>query len=227
MKTCSCCKSTKIIDCFPNNKNTKDKKGYICRTCLNEKERVKRRKLGIPEKKIGVDAEKRKETRKKWREERKNKSFPLLYFKNCNRCKLDLEITNFTKDEKTKDGFRNYCKQCRKETSGVTAKKYKVKNWAKILILNAKRHSLQVEVDENFILSLFEKQNGKCFWYKVNLIPSEIEKFPNQPSLDRLDRNIGYTKENVVLACYTANIGRNITSQEVFQVFCDELLKRN
>lgn len=227
MKICSCCKLSKISDCFPNNKNTKDKKGSICRACLNEKERLKRRKLGIPEKKIGANNEKRKETRKKWRENRKNKVFPLLNYKICNRCKIKLEINNFTKDEKTKDGFRNYCKQCRKETSGVTAKKYRVKNWAKILILNARRHSLQVEVDEDFILKLFEKQNGKCFWYKVNLFPSEIEKFPNQPSLDRLDRNKGYLKDNVVLASYAANIGRNITSQDVFQVFCDELLKRN
>lgn len=93
--------------------------------------------------------------------------------------------------------------------------------------MQAKRHSNQVEIDEFFVLELFEKQNKKCYWFNVDLIPSNIEKFPNQPSLDRLDRNIGYTKENVVLACYTANIGRNITSQEVFQVFCDELLKRN
>jgi hypothetical protein len=38
MKNCSCCKLSKKLDDFPNNKLTKDQKGSICRFCLNEKE---------------------------------------------------------------------------------------------------------------------------------------------------------------------------------------------
>ena len=95
-----------------------------------------------------------------------------------------------------------------------------------MLILNARRHSTQVEIDEKFILELFEKQNKKCYWFDVPLMPSEVEKYPFQPSLDRLNRELGYTKDNVVLTCYTANIGRNSTSKEIFEEFCDVLLKK-
>jgi hypothetical protein len=80
-----------------------------------------------------------------------------------------------------------------------------------------------VEIDENFILELFEKQNGKCYWFKVDLKPSNIAKYPWQPSLDRLDRDKGYTKDNVVLACYSANIGRNTASAEIFNMFVIDL----
>ena len=188
MKNCSCCKLSKKLDDFPNNKLTKDQKGSICRFCLNEKERIKRRKLGIPEKRIGLDKEKAK---------------------------------------KTKDGYRNYCKICRTITASKAASHYRIKHWAKMLIINAKRHSNQVEIDEIFILDLFEKQNKKCFWFDVPLIPSEINKYPFQPSLDRLNRDIGYTEENVVLSCYAANIGRNTSTQEIFKEFCNVLLKKD
>ena len=103
---------------------------------------------------------------------------------------------------------------------------YRVNNWAKVLLINAKRHSDCVEIDEQFILELFAKQNHRCYWFNVPLIPSEIEKYPFKPSLDRLNRNLGYIKDNVVLTCYTANIGRNSTSKEIFEEFCDVLLKK-
>jgi hypothetical protein len=227
MKNCSCCKLSKKLDDFPNNKLTKDQKGSICRFCLNEKERIKRRKLGIPEKKIGLDKEKAKKTKKLWREKRKNKTFPYITLKLCTNCKTQLSIDNFTKDEKTKDGYRNYCKICRTITASKAASHYRIKHWAKMLIINAKRHSNQVEIDEIFILDLFEKQNKKCFWFDVPLIPSEINKYPFQPSLDRLNRDIGYTEENVVLSCYAANIGRNTSTQEIFKEFCNVLLKKD
>ena len=98
---------SKKLDDFPNNKLTKDQKGSICRFCLNEKERIKRRKLEIPEKRIGLDKEKAKKTKKLWREKRKIKTFPNILLKLCTNCKTQLSIDNFTKDEKTKDGYRN------------------------------------------------------------------------------------------------------------------------
>jgi hypothetical protein len=227
MKSCSCCKSTKNLDDFPNNKLTKDGKGSICRSCINEKDRVKRRTSGIPEKRTGLDKEKAKQTKKTWRDQRKNKTFPAIFFKTCTRCKKNLSIENYTKDEKTKDGYRNYCKICRSITAGKVALEYRVKNWAKMLVINAKKHSKDlVEIDENFVLKLFEQQKGKCYWFEVPLVPSEIEKYPFQPSIDRINRELGYVKENVVLACYSANIGRNTSTYEIFKEFCDVLLKK-
>lgn len=227
MKVCSCCKVEKKFIFFYTHKTTKDGYGSICKSCMNLKSAQKRRDSGIPEKRTGLDPLKKKQRLENFKNKRKSYIFPEILEKLCRKCKQVLPIENFNKQVVNKDGYRNECKKCRSLNGKKTGKIYRLINWAKILVLQAKRHSNQVEIDEFFVLELFEKQNKKCYWFNVDLIPSNIEKFPNQPSLDRLDRNIGYTKENVVLACYTANIGRNITSQEVFQVFCDELLKRN
>jgi hypothetical protein len=226
MKICTICKLAKDFKCFYKHKSTKDGYGSLCKVCINEKKQLQRRSNGILPKRIGLDKERSRSTKKKWRENRKLKNFENISSKTCTRCLFELPIENFTKDEKTKDGYRNYCRKCRSETAGQTSKSYRLKNWAKMLILNARRHSTQVEIDEKFILELFEKQNKKCYWFDVPLMPSEVEKYPFQPSLDRLNRKLGYTKENVVLTCYTANIGRNISSTELFQEFCDILLKR-
>ncbi len=73
---------------------------------------------------------------------------------------------------------------------------------------------------------MYEKQNGLCYWFNVPLTPSNNSKHPQQPSLDRLDRNKGYTKDNVVLTCYSANIGRNENSVEEWESFI-KILKVN
>ena len=70
-----------------------------------------------------------------------------------------------------------------------------------------------------------ENQNGLCYWFKIPLIPSNKLKHPQQPSLDRLDRNKGYTRDNVVLTCYSANIGRNENDLETWKNFLNLLFK--
>ena len=70
---------------------------------------------------------------------------------------------------------------------------------------------------------MFKKQNGLCYWFNIPLVPSNHKKHPQQPSLDRLDRNKGYIKDNVVLCCYSANIGRNENEIDVWKDFLKKL----
>jgi hypothetical protein len=105
----------------------------------------------------------------------------------------------------------------RKQES-IKQKERRFRLWQNTLINDSKRnkeHNLTVD-DIN---EMFEKQNGLCYWFKIPLIPSESKKHPQQPSLDRLDRKKGYTKNNVVLTCYSANIGRNENDLETWGKF--------
>ena len=70
---------------------------------------------------------------------------------------------------------------------------------------------------------MYKNQKGLCYWFKIPLIPSNNSKHPQQPSLDRLDRNKGYTKDNVVLTCYSANIGRNENNLETWKNFLNKI----
>ena len=118
----------------------------------------------------------------------------------CKKCILDL--TREYKRNKRKDSeFRKIEVQKQKER--------RLRLWQNTLINDSKHRGIENTLTVEDINELYKKQNGLCYWFKVPLIPSDKSKHPQQPSLDRLDRNKGYTKDNVVLCCYSANIGRN------------------
>ena len=127
----------------------------------------------------------------------------------CKECTLN--ITREYKREKRKNlDFR--------KSEGIKQKERRVRLWQNTLRNDSKRneeHTLTVK-DIN---EMYEKQNGLCYWFNVPLIPSNCSKHPQQPSLDRIDRNKGYTKNNVVLTCYSANIGRNENDVETWKNF--------
>ena len=98
--------------------------------------------------------------------------------------------------------------------------------WVNNLLHSTKRRHNENTLTVDDVIEMYKNQNGLCYWFKIPLIPSLIKKHPQQPSLDRLDRLKGYTKENVVLTCYSANIGRNETNLETWKIFI-QLLNPN
>jgi hypothetical protein len=101
-------------------------------------------------------------------------------------------------------------------------------DWLKYIVTDtkarAKRKNLQFDLDREFIESLFIKQDGRCYWLGIELKSTQSKLTPNQPSIDRLDNSKGYTKDNVVLACAFANLGRSTVSQEEFRLFIQDQL---
>lgn len=157
--------------------------------------------------------------------------------KQCSKCD---EIKNLTEFYENQRGSR--CKECilqrgreykRKvrtnyefrKIESIKQKERRVRLWENTLIHDSKfRPGVENILTIQDVKDMFKSQEGKCYWFKIPLIPSEFKKHPQQPSLDRLDRNKGYTKDNVVLACYSANIGRNENDVETWKKFLSLLL---
>jgi hypothetical protein len=157
--------------------------------------------------------------------------------KQCSKCEIIKSEEDFYKTQRG-----NRCKECVlkitreykknyrlnpefKKNEGIKQKERRLRLWQNTLINDSKRnkeHNLTVD-DIN---KMYENQKGLCYWFNVPLIPSEKTKHPQQPSLDRLDRTKGYTKDNVVLCCYSANIGRNENDVDTWVDFI-KLLKIN
>ena len=135
------------------------------------------------------------------------------------KCKLCvLNVTREYKRQKRKDSeFR--------KTEGKKQKERRVRLWQNTLINDSKHRDVENTLTVNDINEMFEKQNGLCYWFKTPLVPSDKLKHPQQPSLDRLDRDKGYTKDNVVLTCYSANIGRNENDLETWVSFIKLFIK--
>ncbi len=73
----------------------------------------------------------------------------------------------------------------------------------------------------------FNKQNGKCYWFGIDIdlneifIPYSIQA----PSVDRINDSIGYTKDNIVITTRFVNLGRGNYSKEKFTEFIKKLKK--
>jgi hypothetical protein len=113
-----------------------------------------------------------------------------------------------------------------RKMEGVKQKERRVRLWQNTLIHDSKNRKLENNLTVQDINEIFDKQDGLCYWFKIPLTPSNYKKHPQQPSLDRLDSNKGYTKDNVVLCCYSANIGRNENDLETWGKFLDLLLNQ-
>jgi hypothetical protein len=225
-KICAHCSESLDISLFHKHKHAKDGLGSWCKKCLKQRSQDKRREQGIEPKRIGIDPEKRKISTLNYRKRKAESFVYTITEKLCSHCQNRKPIADFRKDITGVDGYCSKCKKCQYEICTDSRKAYELNKWAKRCFLHAKKHSkYDFEINEAFIEELYEKQNGKCYWFNVDLKPSNIAKYPFQPSLDRLDREKGYTKDNVVLACYTANIGRNTSTVEIFQEFIKELKK--
>lgn len=159
--------------------------------------------------------------------------------KQCSKCGVIKNINDFYKSQRgskckecileiTREYKRNKRKNSEfRKNEGKKQKERRVRLWQNTLLNDSNRKNIIREIDVNFINELYEKQNGLCYWFKVPLIPSNSKKKPQQPSLDRLDRNKGYTKDNVVLTCYAANIGRNENDVKTWSEFLNVLFQKN
>jgi hypothetical protein len=157
--------------------------------------------------------------------------------KTCIKCGCDKSINEFYLSQRgrtcitcTLERTRKYKRNKRKDENfrrieGKKQKERRVRLWQNTLIHDSKNRKIENTLTVNDINELYEKQNGLCFWFKIPLIPSNKSKHPQQPSIDRLDRNKGYTKDNVVLCCYSANIGRNENDEQTWTEFLKLFIK--
>jgi hypothetical protein len=130
--------------------------------------------------------------------------------KQCNKCGEIKTEDNFYKSQRG-----SKCKECiliesrkykrkkrlepeQRKKESILQKERRVRLWQNTLIHDSKYRKLENTLTVDDINEMYNNQDGLCYWFKIPLIPSEHKKHPQQPSLDRLDRNKGYTKDNVI-----------------------------
>lgn len=86
----------------------------------------------------------------------------------------------------------------------------------------AKKNGLKLDINKDFLHNIYRLQNGLCSLTNRTLKLGFND--PNTLSIDRIDSNGGYTKDNVQLVCCLANmIKRNHNQEELIQ-FCQDVI---
>lgn len=87
--------------------------------------------------------------------------------------------------------------------------------------MNAKHNGHVFDLEPSDMLRLWELQDGRCFYTGVRLtLPDSHKRWvPTTASVDRVDNDKGYTKDNVVLCCRDLNMmKRNIPIKDFMNI---------
>lgn len=81
------------------------------------------------------------------------------------------------------------------------------------------------DISPEYLRGLLAKQDGRCAWFGVPLstLVRRGTQNPYQLTIDRLDCDKGYIKDNVVLACFAANAARSNLDPDDFRAFVADL----
>ena len=176
----------------------------------------------------------------------KDSSNSLGFQKSCKECqrKKSAEYRNKNKEyfkQKNKDNYKKENNKKRYEKYKAvflkrkaeydTSLRGKMYNLLEAARSRAKRKNIDLDIDLEFLLDLYEKQNGKCaltniqFTFERN--PEGIKNFlPYNPSIDRINPQKGYTRDNVRLLLVIMNLSLNNFGEECLYEVCKAFISK-
>ena len=145
--------------------------------------------------------------------------------KKCNRCTEKKALFEFSKNKASKDGLQHRCRTCdilyqkerrsnNKEAALAYDRKHKAKRRKEFdfrlqMLLNASKQRASLKGREHSLTLQDIKDmypiDGKCPVYGFDLQFNSAGFRETSPSLDRIDSNKGYTKDNVQVISWKAN----------------------
>lgn len=141
--------------------------------------------------------------------------------RTCCTCKRTFPIEEFPKAT-NKSGHRYKCKECaRKRDNEIKSNDIRVyfADLLKTSKQTAKKRNIDChELDVDFLVELYNKQDGKC---AISGIPmthiAGQGVVATNVSMDRIDNTVGYKKDNVQLTCRFINQAKLNLSMEQFK----------
>ena len=136
--------------------------------------------------------------------------------KQCYKCKETKPLKMFSKDKSKKDGLYNYCSPC--DSAYQAARRVTPEGRTKALIRDMHKHKskkraiLQKTITKDDILPILEAGHCQLTGLPFDFMPTnKTFRNPYAPSLDRIDSQKGYIKENcrVVLAAVNDALGEH------------------
>lgn len=135
----------------------------------------------------------------------------------------DVDLYNRERYAKYKGRYKEYNLKFRQSERGALYSIFK------IVKTRAKKKGYELDFDLDWVVSLYNTQKGCCFstGIKFDLTESSrVKKFrPLSVSLDRIDSNKGYSKDNVRLVCVAFNLALNSFGEGIFEKIALGFLK--
>jgi hypothetical protein len=165
--------------------------------------------------------------------------------KTCSKCKETKSVDNFPKTKTNKDGLSYLCTTCNREQN----KKYRDKNnvryysnqqtWRSTpegFVSNtvhgartrASKKKIAFDITNQDIHQMMAAQDMKCAVTGVEMTLDSLNRKKANPfkcSIDRIDSDGGYTKDNIRLVCWAVNQMKADRTEEEFKFWINCLHK--
>lgn len=149
----------------------------------------------------------------------------------CRGCDTEKSPDNFPPREKGSRYVRCLCRECEAKFSLEryrNKKSYSLEETLHRRAYQAKRRSerkgISFDITDADLIELYNKQDGKCYYSGIPMerVP-KIDNYYNV-SIDRIDSNVGYTRNNIVLCCDSINTMKNSMPKEFFIELCRKIV---
>ena len=130
--------------------------------------------------------------------------------KQCYKCKETKPVSEFPKSKKNKDGLFSYCKKCKAKLNATNQTTPKGRAYKLLSDARYNKKGKRAHLEKTLMLQdiLPTLEIGKC---ELTGLPFDFTPSKNSfrnlysPSLDRIDSNKGYTKNNVRIVLSSVN----------------------
>jgi hypothetical protein len=145
--------------------------------------------------------------------------------KKCYKCNEWKDMSFFNKSRKLPHGVSKLCRQCYnnedsvKKCNQLRSNRFKhaiengdiefyIKRRIGTIKSRAVKNNLHFNLDIDYLIDLWKKQNGRCFYSSIpmnNSMKQDGFQSWDGPSLDRIEPENGYVKGNVVWCIFGIN----------------------
>ena len=154
--------------------------------------------------------------------------YPETNSKSCARCGEIKDVSLFFKHNETSDGWHSWCKDCCKEGNKRSIeKKYssfdgRITTFLRSCKVSATKRKNEFSLTKSDLTEMWELQGGLCCYTGIEMTTQPA--LPNSVSVERIDNNVGYARENTVLVCNRINSMKSAMTGEEFFNFCKSVV---
>jgi hypothetical protein len=144
--------------------------------------------------------------------------------RECSKCHEIKERTEFFKHSQRSDGLHSWCKSCcKKGNKESLRKKYsnfegRITTFLRTCKASAEKRGQEFSLTRNDLIEMWETQEGICAYTGIEMTTQPATSV--SVSVERVNNNIGYTKDNTILVCNAVNRMKSNFSGEEFFSFC-------
>lgn len=151
---------------------------------------------------------------------------------SCNR-ELVLDSENFHKRSDSVTGYQHRCKVCLKKDPRRVTRLIKNNDLDLFIYDNfynaqyrAKKKNIEFTITSQDLKELWDSQKGKCALTGLNMTHIKLEgKVKTNLSIDRINPNLGYIKDNVQLVCNIVNVMKSDMNMDDLKYYCNLILQ--